>query len=62
MDIKKEGYRFAQEVYSGKWNHVGGLDNKSGCPAFVEELQSRCPGHTENQYKDALSNGFYAAK
>jgi len=54
--LKAAADALADEIWAGAWNHLKELHaNPVGHqPKLVQELKRRCPGHTKEEYADAL--------
>jgi len=47
----------SDEVWQGKWDHIPRLNHEviSEWTEVLEDLEKRCPGHTKEEYEDALA-------
>ena len=63
-DLGEIGYELADEIRSGKWRHVAGIEHcpARDCPEILAEFRRRCPGHTPEQYRSALGQGFFDSR
>jgi hypothetical protein len=66
MDSKlsQAGYDLALDIRDGKWRHVEDLQVKpaSASSELLNELRRRVPGHSDQQYAQALADGLFNSR
>jgi hypothetical protein len=62
--LSKASLELAEEIWSEKWVHVTDLRTKPvcDCKEIMEELEKRCPGHTDDEYREAISRGMWESR
>ena len=62
--LDETGYAIADEIRDGKWDHVAGIKHcpATPCAEIIVEFMRRCPGYTDEEYRSALSKGFYDSR
>jgi hypothetical protein len=63
-ELQKAAYYLADEIRDGKWLHVSDLARKpaSACSEIVEELERRCPGFSNSEYREAIARGLHESR
>lgn len=53
--------KLSEEIWEGKWDHIPGIHTKpiGQCMEILQELERRCPGHTTEDYKDAIVRSMF---
>lgn len=52
--------RLSEEIAEGKWDSVGANTKPiRECTAILEELECRCPGHSHEEYADAITRSLW---
>lgn len=61
LNLSMAACLLAQEIWDQKWAHIARLKNKpvGECVEIIDELKRRCPGHTIEEYKEAIAKGMY---
>ena len=56
--------QFAEEIRQGDWDHVSEVQTRPvpQIPAFVLEIERRCPGYSLEQYQSGLTRGLYLTR
>lgn len=64
QQLEDAAYALAGEIRDGKWAHVECLKVKPvpACPEIIDELRTRSPGHTLDQYQRAIADGLFASR
>jgi len=55
---------FAEEIRRGDWHHVAEAQTQPvpQIPAFVLEIERRCPDYSLEQYQSGLARGLYLTR
>ena len=63
-ELAEKAYHLADEIRAGLWNHINVLKLKPApdCQEIIDELSKRCPGHTTDEYKRAISTGLFESR
>jgi hypothetical protein len=53
--------KLSEEIWEDKWDHIPGIQTKpiGECTEILQELERRCPGHTLEEYKDAIARSMF---
>ncbi len=59
--LTKAADTLSQEIWGGQWQHVADLKTKPvrDCDEIIVELTRRCPGHSQEEYGDAISRAMF---
>ena len=59
--LMKAADTLSQEIWSNQWQHVHDLKTKPvrDCDEIISELARRCPGHSYEEYGDAISRAIF---
>jgi hypothetical protein len=64
MTFSKDAYYLADEIRGGRWKHIADLATKP-VPDYeniIRELERRCPGHSNEKYRDAIATGLFESR
>jgi hypothetical protein len=70
MPSKKHNARIAlsnasdilsDEIWGKKWDHIPTVHTKPicDCVEIIKELENRCPGHSIEEYQNAISRAMF---
>jgi len=53
--------KLSEEIWEGKWDHIQGIRTMpiGQCTEILHELERRCPGHTSQEYQDAITRSMF---
>jgi hypothetical protein len=60
-ELGRHAYAVADEYRDGKLPHISKSWDATRA-SLCKELERRCPGWTEHEYQDALSQGFHESR
>lgn len=54
----------SDEIWEGRWDHIASLHNHpiGECVKIIAELERRSPGHTKEEYKDAIARSLFTRR
>jgi hypothetical protein len=58
----------SDEIWEGQWDGIAGLKTHPiaqwlySASEIIDELARRCPGHTRQEYQDALSRSMFTRR
>ena len=61
-DLNDKAYELCVEVWDGKWEDaLSRVPNgqPAACDEVIAELARRCPGHSREEYENALARGMH---
>ncbi len=55
-ELRKAADELVNEILSGKWDHIQGLSTRpmDELTEIFEALENRCPGYTQEAYKETF--------
>jgi hypothetical protein len=56
IELRKAADELVAEMHAGKWDHVPNLRSRpmESLTELFDELESRCPGHSREEYKETF--------
>jgi hypothetical protein len=63
-ELSNAAYQLAEEIRDGLWQHVKALLTKPvpDCKEIIDELAKRCPGRSQEEYRQAIARGMFESR